>query len=472
MRASALLRAVTFFGFAAALILISVWFADRPGAVSLRWQGWRVDTSVAVLALGVAVVAVVAAVAYRVWVILRQAPRRLAQFHARRRRNRGYQALTRGMVAVAAGDVAEARREAKRADSLLEELPLTMLLAAQAAQLEGDEDVARKYFASMLEHPETEFLGLRGLLLQAGREGDQAQALRLAQRAFKLKPNTPWVLNSLFDLLIRKGDWHEAQDVVERAVRRGVIAREQGRRHKAIALHEQGLQAEADGDDREALFLASKALRSAPELTAAAIRLAALQIRAGKARDAARTVEKSWELTPHPELARLYALAYGDEDALARVKRFEKLLDLRPDHVESHAAMAIVALEAKLWGKSRHHLHKLMRELCDGEPSARFYRMMAKLDETEHDDPDTARRWLLRAGAAAPDETWVCRGCGAQSVEWSPLCGQCQAFDTLEWRSPLRIGTLVTDGVSGAMGEVGPETPGNGGSVDGGRGEG
>ncbi len=472
MRASALLRALLFFGFAAALILVSVWFADRPGAVSLRWQGWRVDTSVAVLALGVAVVALVAAVAYRVWVILRQAPARLAQFRARRRRARGYRALTRGMVAVAAGDVEEARREAKRADSLLTELPLTMLLAAQAAQLEGDEDVARKYFASMLEQPETEFLGLRGLLLQAGREGDQAQALRLAQRAFKLKPNTPWVLNSLFDLLIRKGEWLEAQEVIERAVKRGVIPRDQGRRHKAIALHEQGLQAEADGADREALSLAKKALRAAPELTSAAIRLAALQIRAGKTRDAARTVEKSWELTPHPELARLYALAYADEDALVRVKRFDKLLELRPDHVESHAAMAEAALAAKLWGKSRHHLHKLMRELSDGEPQARFYRMMAKLDETEHNDPDAARRWLLRAGAAAPDESWVCRDCGAQSVEWSPLCGQCQAFDSLEWRSPLRIGTLVTDGAAGAIGEAGPETPRAGGSVDGARDEG
>jgi hypothetical protein len=43
------------------------------------------------------------------------------------------------MVAVAAGDAAEAGRQAKRADALLGDPPLTMLLSAQAAQLNGDD---------------------------------------------------------------------------------------------------------------------------------------------------------------------------------------------------------------------------------------------------------------------------------------------------------------------------------------------
>jgi len=45
----------------ALLIAGAVFVADRPGEVSLVWQGWRVDTSVTVLVFGVVLIAVIAA---------------------------------------------------------------------------------------------------------------------------------------------------------------------------------------------------------------------------------------------------------------------------------------------------------------------------------------------------------------------------------------------------------------------------
>ncbi len=63
---------------------------------------------------------------------------------------------------------------------LLAEPPLTLLLSAQAAQLNGDEQAARRYFTAMLDRAETEFLGLRGLVMQALRGGDEAAALGLS----------------------------------------------------------------------------------------------------------------------------------------------------------------------------------------------------------------------------------------------------------------------------------------------------
>ena len=71
-------------------------------------------------------------------------------------------------------------------------------LAAQTAQLGGDEDAARRYFTAMLEKPETAFLGLRGLLMQAMKAGDRAEALSLARRAYEERPNTPWAVNCTY----------------------------------------------------------------------------------------------------------------------------------------------------------------------------------------------------------------------------------------------------------------------------------
>ncbi len=118
------------------------------------------------------------------------------------------------MVAVAAGDPQEARRYARRADALLAEPPLTLLLSAQAAQISGDELAAKKFFTAMLDRPETEFLGLRGLLNQALREGDRDTARHLAERADALRPNTGWAVSSLFDLEARDGRWEAARDAL------------------------------------------------------------------------------------------------------------------------------------------------------------------------------------------------------------------------------------------------------------------
>ena len=69
-----------------------------------------------------------------------------------------------------------------------------MLLSAKAAELHGDEKAAETFFRSMLEHPEAEFMGTRGLLDNAMRKGDTDDAKKLVERAYRLRPETPWVI--------------------------------------------------------------------------------------------------------------------------------------------------------------------------------------------------------------------------------------------------------------------------------------
>jgi HemY protein len=131
-------RALWYLALLAALALLAVWLADQPGTVSLEWRDWRLDTSVSLLAVALAAAAVVIALMLRLIGFVRRTPETLARRRQDRRRAQGYVALTRGMVAVAAGDVDGAARQAKRADVLLEDPALTLLLSAQTAQLSGD----------------------------------------------------------------------------------------------------------------------------------------------------------------------------------------------------------------------------------------------------------------------------------------------------------------------------------------------
>ncbi len=438
-------RALLFFILLASVAAATAWFARYPGDVTMVWQSYRVDTSVGVLLLAVAIVACVTALVYRFWWLVRGLPARLARRRAERHRRQGYLALTQGMVAVAAGDAGEARRQAQRADQLLGEPPLALLLNAQAAQIDGDEPAARKLFGAMLDWPETEFLAVRGLLSLAERDGDAETALTHARRAQRLRPGTPWVLNTLFDLEARTGRWEDAQKTIESAAKAKSLPADTARRKRAVVLLERG-QDGAAGD--KALDFARKAHGLAPDLLPATIRLAEIWLEEGNTRRARKLIEEAWRRRPHPELARLYGRTESERGAIARLKRIERLAGLAPEHRESRLALARASLAAKLWGEARRHLASL-----DEPPTEGVCRLMAEIEDSEGSDAAAARDWLDRAQQAEPDAAWVCGGCGAVASDWAATCGHCGAFDSLAWNTPPRVVAL-------APGEVTPPPAG------------
>jgi HemY protein len=426
-----ILRALRYLIVLGALIAAAVWLADHPGSVTLTWQGYRIDTSVAVLVVAVAAVAATAALLYRAWVLVRRAPSDLSESWRLKRRQKGYQALTRGMVAVAAGDAEEARRQVKRADGLLDEPPLTMLLKAQAAQLAGDEQAAAKFFQAMMANPGTEFLGVRGLLNQAMRRGETEKALELARRAYRLRPKSDWVAGVLFDLEARSRRWLDARTTADESSRRGLIAPEAGRRRRAVLALELSREAKERNVADEALRHAREAHELAPDFAPATIALASGLLATGKGRRAIGLIERTWPLAPHPDLARLHGAALGDTDVLARVRATQRLIEGNPDHLESRLALAAATLQAKLWGEARTALGGI-----GNDPPARVCRLMAEIEEQEHGDHAQARAWLMRASLADPDPAWVCDTCGNTVKDWGALCPKCQSFDSFRWRTP------------------------------------
>jgi HemY protein len=417
----------------AILIAIAVWLADRPGHVQIQWQGRVIDTSVAVLVVIAAGLMLLTAWLYRFWRSLRRAPSRFVEGRRFVRREKGYRALTRGMVAVAAGDAEAARRFARKADVLLDEPPLTLLLSAQAAQLAGDDGAATRYFEAMLRRPDMEFLGLRGLLNQSLRSQDSAHALEMAQRARSLRPDATWTHRACFDLEVAQHRWADAQLSLAHAVRVKAISVEDGRRFKTRILVERSREAEAANSLAPALDFAHKAVGLEPDFVPAALQESALLVKTGRDAQAARLLEKSWARLPHPEVARAYAaLGPDDEGSLLKVKRLEKLVRLRPEAATGLLTLAEAELAAQLWGSARGHLLKA-EQLA---PTRRGYRLLADLETAERNDPIAARSWLAKAQTAAPDEAWDCDACGARTDRWSALCGHCHGFDTLAWRIP------------------------------------
>ena len=418
----------------AIVVTIAVWLAERPGQVEILWQGYQLETTVGILLLAVFLLMLIAAVAYRLWRGLVSAPGVIGRARAGSRRERGYRALTNGMVAIAAGDPEAARRFSRRAGELLSEPPMTMLLSAQTARLSGDDASARQHFEAMLDHQETEFLGLRGLLTDALQRQDWDRALRLAQRARTLRPETPWVLQACFDLEVRMSRWADAQGTLAQIARAGVVPRAESQRQKAAILLERSRDAEAAGDTYMALEHARQAASMAPGFIPAVIREAAMTAAGGQIARASKLLERAWIRDPHPEIADAYGLlsADKDEDELAGVQRLEKLHKLQPDAPAALVALAQAEMKAHLWGAARSHLVRA----AEVAESRDIYRMLAELETAEKDDTAAARDWLVRSQGVVARPAWICSACGTVSSGWRGLCGHCGSFNTLEWRSP------------------------------------
>ena len=429
----------------AASVVAAVFLADHPGRVEIVWQGWQIDTSAAVL--GVAFIVCVLALwglAELVTGLLRL-PGHLRRRRAARRRAAGDMAVTRGLVALAAGDSAEARREAQRAAALLDGAPLPLLLAAEAAQQQGDTVAARRSFARLLEQPESEFLGLRGLLGEALRTGDDLAARSFATRAHQLRPAAPWLTESLLALQARAGDWPTALGTIADAMRRKVVPAERARHHRGAILYEQAREAERQGDLRRAAGLAAKAQALVPDIAAPAAYHARLLLALGRTRPARKAIERAWRGIPQADLARVYLDSHAAAGPLAQAAALERLAAQNPDAPESHLAVAEAAMMARLWGEARRHLGIAVAAAPPPGPTRRLCRLMARLEDSEPGDAEAARGWVERAAGAPLDPCYVCTRCHAESAEWQALCRQCGGFDTLAWRIPER-GAVPIDG--------------------------
>jgi HemY protein len=417
----------------AALIAAGIaWIADRQGELLFTLGAYQVKTS-AGTAIGIAIAfAAVIAFVTRIIVLVLSGPGAFGRWTSARRTRRGNEAISNGLVAAAAGDIVEARRQAKKAEALLGTPPLSLLLAAQSAQLDGDEGAQSGAYKAMLAHPQTEFLGLRGLFMQAMRREDGDEAIALATRAHVLKPRAAWAANALFDLHSARGHWLEAKKVLEDAARKRLLDVGVLRRRRGVLLAAEALDADARGDGERSLAAALEALDFSPALAPAAALSARRLAQTGRAWRAQDIIEGAWAQVPHPDLAAVYAAIKPAESIPERAARLKGLAHLNRDHFESRVLEAEQAVNLEEWGDAR----RILAPLARGSASARVCALMAEIEQGENRDATAAHAWLSRAVRAPRDADWRCANCGWSAPQWHAVCGECGAFDSLSWSAP------------------------------------
>ena len=201
-------------------------------------------------------------------------------------------------------------------------------------------------------------------------------------------------------------------------------------RRRAVLLTAEAREAEAASPDK-ALNLANEALRLAPSLVPAAEIAARILASKGESRQASRVIVRTWKLSPHPDLALVYAFARAGDAPRERLKRVKYLASLTPGDIEGPIAIASAAIEAHEWDEAR----AVLATHLDGRPSARICTLMARIEAGEPGDKGREREWLARALRAPRDRAWIADG--YISDRWLPVSPVTGAVDGFEWKAPV-----------------------------------
>jgi HemY protein len=415
------------------LIALAAWgaslIADVPGDVVVLWSGTKSTTTVGVIALSLGVIIIAAIFLWSVASALWRTPGRIRRARHERRHARGRHAITHGLLAIGHGDSAAARQHAEVAGRLAAHDPLTLLLHAQSAQLDGDRERAQAAFRSMAEREDTRLLGLRGLFIEAQRADDPVTAVMVAEEALKLSPSSTWASHAVLGFRCASGDWDGALKILDNDLESGLVDKAAYRRRRGVLLTARALELEKVDRDlsRES---AMEAVKLAPTLVPAAALAAKFESEAHQVRRAMKLVEAAWLAHPHPDLADAYAHVRLGDSARQRLVRVETLAAKTPGHVEGALAVARAAIDASEFSRAREALQPFV-----ANPTQRVAMLMAEIERTEHGDSGKARAWTLRAVRARHDPAWTADG--YVSDRWRPVSPVTGRLDAFQWQTPV-----------------------------------
>ncbi len=403
---------------------------DQPGSVTIDWGSYHVEASIPVTA---AVLLVAAAAIVLIWSLVAgtfRMPQRMREGLHWRRREKGFAAVTKGIVAAASGDAAATKQAAKAAEKLLPDEPLVHYLKSQAAQIEGDFSKAEAAFQQMTLKPETRLLGLRGLHIHAQRRADAEAAHHFAKEAHGIAP-LPWAGSALLEHHAASGAWDEARKALEQSYKAGAFDAATAERYRAVLETAAAMQIEAR-DPQAAVHLAHLALKRRPNFVPALLVATRILIARNDPKLATKLIEKAWPNAPHPDLAAAYLNSFPTETNAQKLVRAERLAAFAPQAPESRQALAQAALAARAFAKARSALAPLIAE--GKTPTAHTCLLMAEIEDAEFGPSGPVREWLARASRAPRDPAWIADGVVSRS--WAPISPKTGRLDAFEWAAP------------------------------------
>jgi HemY protein len=363
----------------AVLILSAVgahFLLEDTGYVVINFRGYVIEMTVPVLVM------LALALVFIVWLIRKiiLAPRRLGEAAGRYRSARAGQKLTKGMIAVAEGNLSRGERLLGRAASTSDSPLFNYLQAARAAHLQGKDERRDEWLR--MAYQETPEAANAVLLTQAEFQLDRGhyeQALATLRRVEEDTRDHAQALALMGRLYYRLEDWDSLAEILPRLHKNTQIP---AARLKAwtIRVHEVAL---GKADDAEALDqtwseVPKKLRAETPLLEAYFEGLMRIGLHDRAEKELAAALKSEWR----PPLVRLFGLVEAT-DTTRQLKRAEGWLKDHGEDPDLLLAAARLCLRNELWGKARSYLETVISLRPTPEAYREYGALLAQMGEAD-----------------------------------------------------------------------------------------
>ncbi|MBT8108396.1 MAG: heme biosynthesis protein HemY [Gammaproteobacteria bacterium] len=367
------------------IIVVAVLFASAfaahflladPGYVVINFRGYVVEMSVPVLA-GFAIALVLTAWLIRKIIV---APRRLGEAAGRYRSARSGQKLTRGMIAVAEGNLARGEKMLGRAASTSDSPLFNYLQAARAAHLQGRDERRDEWLR--LAYKETPEAANAVLLTQAEFQIDRGQheaALATLRQLEEDSKDHAQALSLMGRLYYQLGDYKSLAEILPR-LRKNTQLRPGTLDKWTCRVHQEALDTAADAE------VLDHAWKQVPRKLKADVGLlesyyhglmrAGLHDRAEK--ELAAALRSEWRAP----LVRLFGLVEAT-NTTKQLKKAEGWLKNRGEDPDLLLAAARLCLRNELWGKARSYLETVISLRATPEAYREYGALLTQMGESD-----------------------------------------------------------------------------------------
>lgn len=362
---------------------VALLIKNDPGYVLVTVGEWTVESTVAVLVVGVTVAFFAAYLVVRLIMKLIRLPGDIGRASERRRERKAHKLLADGMGQLAEGRWKSAERTLLLSTRHSDTPVLGYLGAAQAAQQLGS--TARRDHHLEDARDTDERVAVRVGLQEAELELESGQLKEAAKTLETLRhrfPRHEQVLRRTMDTYRRLQDWQSLWGILPEIRRRRVVSESQFKDLEREVCREL-LATKAKSGDSAVLQRAwsdtPRHLRTDPDLV---VDYAGYLESHGAAEDALRLLRKTVARQWHPKLV----LAYGEisrGDAALQMKTVEGWLKSRADDPDLLLTAGRIARRNRLWGKARSFYEASIAQRSTPDAYQELGSLLEQLEESE-----------------------------------------------------------------------------------------
>lgn len=372
------------------LTALAIWLVNNTGRVEITLSDYSIETSLSVVVLGLLILATLIYFIRNFIKKIFNTKERVSDFFYNRKQRVAYKALLSSLSFIETGDTDNKIINIEKVKDFYNGKELFDYFKAKLCLLLGDNSGAEYYYKKLLEVSEAKFLALYGLIRINQRKEDYKSALLLADDAYKIQPSSFWLLETLFNLLVKNECFQRAQIILSKMHNLNYLTKDQLNTKSALLWVDYTKKIKEYTLQEKYL---KKAYGIAPKLYEVVIPYVNCLNNLGKKKYADKILKKIWIISPNYKVVDTFVNINKSIDSVQLAKKVADFCKLVPENKDIHLILARVYLDAKLWGKTRVQLKKFKPE----ELTIKICRMFAELEISENKNYSAANKWLERA---------------------------------------------------------------------------